>query len=356
MTESFEVTPEVDLSTEFETIANDQNSSDDEKKEKAAYKADTLWREVSKSCDYVANRLLFSAARTVDILEPFQKQGEIKLNKQQPSFAESFHETEKRLNFLRNYLDSLPPQILGVVSGGSMSYGRFYNVRGNYPDSSDLDLILVTDGPLRSSTNLENIVRTDLGFQPDDVGRFEERIKKFRMLYIGNEAEILSQKFSLPEVGFDISMHLMPMREFDGMLTHFLRHDLRYGTDVDVRFHDYKPAPFVHRVFSHRDFLGRPHPIEINERRVNGGVISDIPSYAIFDGLLVPGMYHNLCSPLFEVALDRDNTTLLMAQFKEIMKAAVWDTRKTHPNAELSNSHIRHDIFSSHIIAEANKL
>ncbi len=80
-----------------------------------------------------------------------------------------------------------------------------------------------------------------------------------------------------------------------------------------------------------------------------------IPAYGIFNEQFVPGMYHNLCSPMFEVALDRDNITTLMAQFQTIMYTYRDMALQKNPEAALSKSHIRHDVLSPHIINEIDR-
>ncbi len=286
--------------------------------------------------------------QTVLAYPAYSVPGEIKLGKQQPSFQEALIETEKRLNFLEQYVEQLPYSVEGLISGGSMSYGRFFNVRGGYPHSSDLDLILVVNEGLRPD-DAEEIIRTDLGFREEDKILLSKRTKIFKDYRRSGDMDVLSQKCEIPESDFDISLHIIPTDVMARMIDYDVRTDYQKGHDVDIRLKDYKPASFPHRINKQRDFTGNVYPFNIDEYPVQGGVVSAIPSYAIINNNFIPGMYHNLCSPLFEVSLDRGNLADYMARFQEFMCEAVRDAQRKDNEAELAKSHIRYDIFSPYI-------
>lgn len=65
-------------------------------------------------------------------------------DKQQPLLWEAIYETVKRLRFIERFSAQLPEEVAGIICGGSMSYGRFYNIRGG-KDPSDIDMFVIVD-------------------------------------------------------------------------------------------------------------------------------------------------------------------------------------------------------------------
>lgn len=107
-----------------------------------------------------------------------------------------------------------------------------------------------------------------------------------------------------------------------------------------------------HRVNKQQDMGGNVYPLGVDEENTYLGVISQIPAYAIFGGRFVPGMYQNLSSPMFEVALDRDESGKIINQFHATMQQRGHEEKYSGFDATISKSHIRHSIFSPHIINE----
>lgn len=276
--------------------------------------------------------------------------------KPQPSYEETLMETDKRLEFLNKYLPNLPENVIGVILGGSMSYGRFNNVRAGYPESSDLDLLLVVDHPPEEK-DLDRIARTDLGVSEDELISLRNRLSVYKDGLRHGAMDTMSQKFTIPGRGFDISTHFIPKAVIMGFLDRDLKSDIQTGADVDRRLRDYKPAPFPYRIINQRDFFGNSYPLPIVEYLTINGVISMIPAYAIFSTNLVPGIYHNLCSPMFETVLDRgEGASEALVAFQAVMYDSLDKSKQKSPDAALSKSHIREHVFSRHIKAEVDKV
>lgn len=66
------------------------------------------------------------------------------LGRRNPGFVESTIETARRLRDLRTIEDLLSKRTVGAIAGGSLSYGRFINVKGG-ADASDIDILLVIE-------------------------------------------------------------------------------------------------------------------------------------------------------------------------------------------------------------------
>lgn len=283
--------------------------------------------------------------------------GEIILGKQQPSFLESIEETLKRLRFLAQYVPALPTSILSCISGGSMSYGRFFNVRSG-EDPSDLDLIIVYEDGKTENLSAKELLPTHLGFQLKDQELLTERLKVYQELEKKGQAEVMSQKSAVPTSGFDVSMHIMARNTFNNMILFDPIADAKLGRNVDRRLLDYKPNPFKHQKMIQRDFHGDPHEFLADETSVASGVssnevVSRIPAYAIKEGVYVPGMYSNLLSPRFEHEPLTDTrvsaaVTMYWAFMQDIAKAS----RRMNPQASVLKSHIRYPIFSSKLKAQ----
>jgi hypothetical protein len=204
--------------------------------EDVAYMTDLAWRRKWQKAGEVVHMgavagTIFDAAVTQSSL--VISRGEIE-GKPQPSYVESLVETERRLDFLHQYLPHLPENVLGVVSGGSMSYGRFNNVRAGYPDSSDLDLMFVIDRAPKEE-DIDQLVRTDLGFSRQDLATFRGRLPVFEEGSREGTMDVLSQKFTLPNKGFDVSTHFIPKSVIERFMDRDLKADIQAGGDVDVR-------------------------------------------------------------------------------------------------------------------------
>ncbi len=284
-------------------------------------------------------------------------QGEVKLGKQQPSFLEAVTETISRLKFLSQFTVQLPHTVLSCISGGSMSYGRHYNVRGGL-DSSDLDLILVYENGVEDNLRSNDILPNELGFDDKDRELLAARISRYAELVRGGKAQVLSQKSYSKTAGFDVSMHLMSRQVFYESVIYGVVADLRSGNDVDRRLLDYKPQPFKHRLMKQRDFNGDIHEFSADESTLNDGVtdnevISRIPAYAIREGKFIPGMYHNLISPRFEFEpFSSPAVSCAVTLYWSLMHDLQADYRQHNPSASVIKSHIRYDILSPKLKAK----
>ncbi len=317
----------------------------------AAWKTDQVWRSTHEQQPDAIPKLL-TVLQSLDLshIAILNLPGSMKLGKQQPSFVESITETAMRLQCIATWRPLLPSSISAMISGGSMSYGRFFNVRGGYPNSSDLDIILVATDELHPC-DATQIVPTTLGVNEEDQALYARRLEHFIEYRHQRQVQVLSHKFSLPALSFDISTHLMSIETFSRMFFTDLQHDLASSHPQERFVHDYKPAPFKHRVLQQRTFTGEAVPFPITESGSrDGGVITDIISYATRAHQIIPGMYHNLVSPLFEVELDRNGeVATIVRAFKTLMQEQAHEAKRRAKSAELAKSHIRFELLSPFI-------
>lgn len=306
-----------------------------------------------KTLRYLSKTLQIAA----NVYPDLNRKGDVVLDKQQPSLNETISETIKRLQFLFLFTTKLPNAILSCISGGSMSYGRFFNVRGGV-DSSDLDLILVYENGAETELNADTILPKDIGFDPEDSRLLNERLQKFAEMTKEGKAQVISQKCSIVSQDFDVSMHIMSRSTFYDLILYGVVADLKCGKDIDRRLLDYKPKPFKHQVMRQQDFYGDVHEFYADEQALNGGVtatevISNIPAYAISSGHFVPGMYQNLISPRFEFEpFSATKISAAVMLYWSLMNDLQSEYKEKNPSASVLKSHIRYKIFSPRLKKE----
>lgn len=232
-----------------------------------------------------------------------------------------------------------------------MSYGRFYNVRGG-KNPSDLDLILVYKDGEETELVSTRIMPLSLGFDSEAAQLFSERVKKFAEIRKAGKANVLSQKSHIRNQNFDVSLHIMNRATLHYCTIGGTLVDLRSGESVDRRVADYKPQPFKHQIMEQRDFLGGKHEFCANEVPLVDGVgenevISNIPAYAIRNGMFIPGMYMNLISPRFELEpFSAVSAALLVQACSHMMHGLQAEYRKSNSSASILKSHPRYELFS----------
>jgi len=102
---------------------------DDKAKEKIAWETDKYWlTRKSKNSLKTIQLAAFLLRQKAKGNSAISAQGPEIIGKKQPSIIEAIVETVSRLTFLRTYTTHLKPPIISCISGGSMSYGRFFNV------------------------------------------------------------------------------------------------------------------------------------------------------------------------------------------------------------------------------------
>jgi len=134
--------------------------------------------------------------------------------KRHPKLVESIEATLVRFSKLEELKKSFGGRIEGIILGGSMSYGPFYNVRENLDRTggSDIDLILVAS--LEQLSKFWDFIEEIKFFSESDKEMFLRRQKHFLQLYDQKIADIFSKKFSSTDLDLEISMHIFPKDVF----------------------------------------------------------------------------------------------------------------------------------------------
>ncbi len=266
---------------------------------------------------------------------------DVRLNKRQPSFMESVKATLDRLLKIDIIKEALKNVVDGIIVGGSMSYGPFFNVRSALDNtgSSDIDMMVIVDND--NIVLLADKLEAAGLFAKDEMANFKTRIMHAIELVKQGKIDIFSHKFNIPGADYDISIHFMTYPMFKLMLT-----VPESNEDTVVTLKDYKARPFPHKACVQQNFYGQKYKYIVPEQEpIEDGVIVKLPAYIIDNGKFHPGIYHNIISPRFEVSLDKEGKIMpIVEDFKKGVKQRL--KREGGDGGTLSRSHMRNAIFS----------
>lgn len=290
--------------------------------------------------------------------EPLTTRGEIVYHRQQPSFVEAVQETAKRLIVVDNITANLPESVVGVICGGSLSYGRFYNVRCQ-PNPSDIDLFYIVNQDFFDSDGSDTsaTISPNRGFGKASCEDFLARSVAFRRLFTQGKAQLISLK--VPVEDFLVSIKIMPVKTFVDEFDTELKNVIEQDQKTIVPVYDFKQGPYANTVFIQYNFLHEPYYFHITEEYPpEGGAITSIPCVFIVDGHLYTGQHHNHVTPLFEVEQDKSGLiTATILQFKRHLNQRLQLERQRERDSmlEFVNCHDRRDILSPRIVERARK-
>lgn len=263
-----------------------------------------------------------------------------------PSFTESIDATTERLLFLSD-LKKIPQEsIHGIVLGGSLSYGRFYNIRKGF-NGSDIDLFYIVT-PEFFSEPMPKKLLIEIGFKQEQLEEFESRTKKFPQLAQIIPHLMMSHKFELPTC--ILSLKILPMTVFQYEFVDILQSVQQNIPDLVLRIPDFKPDHYTLDHFTQYNFLHEPMEIPIEEEIVHEAVITHIPAVAHRDGHLHTGDHHNHLMPCFDILYGNENIHQIISQFHQLLRNTVRREREWSPDARVINGHIRKSVLSPQML------
>ncbi len=331
---------------------------------KFAFDLHALWRQAGaqgRSETFLKDLLEASKTIEADLPEPLKKSGETVFEKQQPSLAEAIRETAKRLLFCERLLKNLPPSVIGVILGGSISYGPFYNVREE-PDSSDLDIFFIVGQEFFQGDHAQHVIAEDRGFRRSTCDDFALRSRIFQRLWNEGKADLISLKSPIDD--YLASIKVFPretfIKEFDTELGDMIQAD----EDAVALVRDYKQGPYartyLNTIFPRYNFSHRPYDFRLTEEYPpEGGAIVNLPATIISDGHLYTGQHHNHIIPSFDVEYDTDGSiTTSIDHFKKHLKQRFEVERKRAldpSQLEFINCSDRRPILSPQMIELAQR-
>jgi len=292
--------------------------------------------------------------------------------RRRPKPFEAVVETCRRLRDLNEIRNALEPLGTAGALGGSLSYGRFFNVCGAALSgkSSDTDLLVVIS-TYKQLSKLGKALENIRGLEPDSIKLFCARAALFDSVTRGHRYRVFSQKmhfwkkrndpllssFQLPG-HYDLSIHVLSRRDFDYVtLADFSLRDSTPRRYVRVNF-DYRDSP-TDRKDNQRSFSG----IDLTEKReirqVEGGYLSKVTVCRIEQERYYPGLHQNLILPQFELrwetAEQRIQLPLLAFKWKIIERLREERRQRPFEIQLLSQSHTRSSVFSPHVARRVDR-
>jgi hypothetical protein len=283
-----------------------------------------------------------------------------------PTPYESLVETSRRLRDARALRSTLHDTGTTGLLAGSISYGRFYNVRGHRPDAqaSDLDLFVV----LPDSGSLDDVVDR-LGSVPfasraavDKLGArsriFADRFDDGRTI-LSHKVECWDDRSDPALPGgavqgiYLLSVHLITRPVLDYLLvdsTPRIRREVA-GTRRSIR--DYRDRTTRRRDL-HRTFAGRACALDSDSVAVPGGHMRTTDFYRIDEhDFYSPGLYQSMLLPAPDLLWgDEPGALPRLRRFHRKLDERVRYEATVHRYALLrpSLAHVRRDAFAPWVI------
>lgn len=292
--------------------------------------------------------------------------------RRRPTPFETAIETPRRLYDLNRVRDAFANLPTAGILGGSLSYGRFFNVCGaSRGKPSDTDLLLVI--PDYSSLGaVADALGSVAGLDNQSLEEFKARIKLFPDILETFPNSILSHKLKFWEdtphpylsgykisADYLLSVHVFSLQMFDFLI---LKDVPIIQGDRDGRFlrelTDYRNTS-PERKDNQRAFNGVDYTIELDKVEVPGGYVNRVLVCHILANRFYPGLHQNLVLPQFEIRWESPAVRLYLRLlgFRWKALARLHEERMAYPFEvrNLSLSHTRSAVFSPHITQRANR-
>lgn len=299
--------------------------------------------------------------------------------RRRPRPFEAAVETCRRLIDLNKVRHALADVQSGGVLGGSVSYGRFYNVIGAAKEfgskPSDMDLLLV----LKAYEQLDAVadrLSGIRGIEGASLDLFRRRITVFSKIRAKHSPCIFSHKLEFWSAeqdpilsGMDIpgeyklSLHTFSLADFDYLTLKDIPilEPAKGSDEFDRRLQDYRDsAPPNDRAYDSRSFAGialGTHPLDPSE--VESGFLANVQVCLIKGDRFCPGLHQNLILPQFEKRWETETVRLylrmLTFRWKILERLRTETTKRPFEEQSLSLSHVRYFVFSPHITRRADR-
>jgi hypothetical protein len=300
--------------------------------------------------------------------------------RRRPRPFEAAIETSRRLIDLNNIRHELASVQSGGILGGSVSYGRFYNVTGAAKEfgskSSDTDLLLVLKDYEQLNEVADRLAFVQ-GVDKESLELFRRRLAIFlrirskhspcifshKLLFWSTEEDPILSGTNIPGQ-YKTSLHVFSLADFDYLtLKGIPILDQPEGSpgDFDQRLTDYRDsAPIGDRAYDSRSFAGIPlgkHPLD--PATVELGFLANVQVCLIKDDRYCPGLHQNLILPQFEKRWETEEVRLylrlLTFRWKILERLHTEKTKRPFEEQSLSLSHVRYFVFSPHITRRADR-
>ncbi len=316
--------------------------------------------------------------------------------RRRPTPFEAALETCRRVRDLDRAQRALQPVACAAVLGGSLSYGRFMNVRGaNWgrtkptrdpvgshcisleprddvpgdvePEkASDTDLVLILDD-YRQLDDVADCLARLVGTLPEDVADLRRRVDAFKTLKVG-ESRMFSHKLPLwrgqPDPmmagtgllgAYVLSLHVFSRDELDHLLL-TSRPVIAFESrqrHVESMW-DFRPDWPGKRFDQQRSFAGSELRLPRPSEETAHGYLAKSAVCVVRKGRYHPGMYQNLMIPLFDTLWDAfpEPVSPRLEAFRWKVVERLRSEKRRWPNEklQLSLSHTRSELFAPHVV------
>ncbi|TLH59718.1 hypothetical protein C1S80_19760 [Mycolicibacterium aubagnense] len=291
--------------------------------------------------------------------------------RRRPTPIEAAIETARRQRDLRRLLDVLKPTQLcnGIILGGSLSYGRFFNVLGaRYDKASDIDLMIVLD-EYSQLTDLGDALRSISFVSPASIDLFLNRANEFNSDQVASMQEfvVFSAKLTCwKEIGdttldglgvsseYSISLHIVTDRVFDEIV---FRNVAKISLDTVGRGHsiyDFRETSPTREDYQ-RSFSGQSATLALDSEQIGESFLRATRAFHI-DGetdSLYPGMFQNTILPAFDLqpqsSLDLRRKVDAF-RWKMVDRLRYEKNKRPDEHLRLGLCHTRSEVFSPHMI------
>lgn len=292
--------------------------------------------------------------------------------RRRPTPFESIFETSRRLRDVGAIHKKLEKTSIGGILGGSLSYGRFYNVIGQRESGkgSDIDFYLVVESNDDIAQVLESIQEVP-GVSLSAVEATNARLCEFRKFRESESSTpaVFSCKIPMWEESDDeilegidvshdyhVSLHIMS-RETSNLLL-LVEHPKvtkdRLSSELVVA--DFRETP-ANRADHQRSFAGRNARFEIQSSTFMSSHIRKTRAFHIDSAdNFYPGMFQNLVLPAFDVRWSTAAFKREVESFRWKMVERLRFERNSRPDEllRLSLAHTRCEVFSPHVVRALN--
>jgi hypothetical protein len=311
-------------------------------------------------------------------LDRFTEYNPSENDRRRPKPFEASIETCRRLinlNLVRDVLVSIPS---GGILGGSLSYGRFFNVIGaSRGKSSDIDLLLILP-TYEYLFKVSSALKKVQGLEKESLEYFRERINLFRKIRKSYPNCIFSHKLKFWENRLDpylsqyqipghflLSIHICSWSEFEFIIIKDKpilepNPDGKFQRDI-FDYRDTEPT----RLDNQRSFAGIDFTIQLQTESVKHGFVSRVRVCHIEKDescpgeRYYPGLHQNLILPQFEIRWQAPSLRLYLPvlAFRWKILERLREERRQRPFEiqSLSLSHTRSAVFSPHITRRADR-
>jgi hypothetical protein len=300
--------------------------------------------------------------------------------RRRPAPFESLVETARRIRDTDSLQSALGEVACAALSGGSVSYGRFFNVSGVFATEgetkpgSDIDILLVCD----DLSSVPDALRLWTGASTADVDTMSDRAvdflewsaklrtddrpvfsHKLSLWADPDEPDPLCARFGFPG-NYQASIHVCSMAVFSWLLCSDKDRLGSSGSGDQRIVTDFRPEEST-RVDQQRDFSGALHSLPIANEPINGGNFArKTYAYYVAEGeKYLPGFFQNLVLPSFEVRWDfpvskteKSPVQRLVTDFQNKIhqRIAFENQKRPYEHLEVSLSHTRRGSFAPHVV------